>query len=80
MTVEARFTLNEKKETWAGEGNRSCTMLFAAVWGNGKGNESWSKTTPSGQLTMTVTNPPAIDYFKIGTTYRLILEEAPMQS
>ena len=77
--VEARFTLNEKKEVWQGSvESRCCQMLFAAVYGNGKGNESWSKATPSGQLTMTVTNPAAIDYFKIGTTYRVMLEEAPL--
>jgi len=75
--VEARFTLNEKKEVWQGQGSRCCQMLFAAVYGNGKGNESWSKATPSGQLTMTVTNPAAIDALQIGKTYRLMLEEAP---
>jgi hypothetical protein len=79
--VEARFTLNEKKEIWQGmPGSRCCQMLFAAVYGNGKGNESWSKATPSGQLTISVTNPSAIDFFELGKTYRLMFEEAPVQS
>jgi hypothetical protein len=78
--VEARFTLNEKKEVWQGnESSRCCQMLFAAVYNNGKGNESWAKATPVGQITMTVTNPAAIDFFKIGKTYRLMFEEAPAQ-
>jgi len=36
---------------------------------SGKENESWSKWTPSGELKLTITNPPAADFFEIGREY-----------
>ncbi len=34
-------------------------------------NKSWSKWTPSGQLSITITNPDAIDAFEKGNAYYL---------
>ncbi len=42
-----------------------------AVYGDGKGNESWSRYTPSGDLKMMITNPAAIDAFDVGKDYYL---------
>jgi hypothetical protein len=40
-------------------------------------NKSWSKWTPSGQLTMTITNPDAFNQFEVGQTYFLDFTPAP---
>ena len=40
------------------------------------GTEDWSKSTPHGELSMTVTNAAAVDQFEIGAVYRLTFEKA----
>lgn len=42
----------------------------------GEGNEGWSKFTPSGQLTMNITNPALLDSFDAGKDYYLDITEA----
>ena len=37
----------------------------------GPGNEEWSKWTPSGELSMSITNPAAIAEFEVGKDYYL---------
>jgi hypothetical protein len=41
------------------------------------GNKSWSKWTPSGQLSMTISNPQAQGKFQEGKLYYLDFSEAP---
>lgn len=36
---------------------------------NGKGNEDWSRWTPSGSLKLTITNPEAVKQFEVGKDY-----------
>lgn len=36
---------------------------------SGKGNASWSKFTPSGEITMCITNMDAVDQFDLGQEY-----------
>ena len=74
MSVQAKFQVQEIKHVYAGEGNDAATITMQAVT-TGEGNESWSKWTPSGELTMHVTNPDAIAKFKIGKPYLLTFEE-----
>lgn len=47
-----------------------------AVYGDGKGNESWSRFTPSGDLKMMITNPAAIEVFELGKDYFLDITPA----
>ena len=41
-----------------------------------EGNGDWSKWTPSGDLSITITNPSAIKQFEIGEVYLLTFERA----
>jgi hypothetical protein len=45
--------------------------LFAVNSADGKGNESWAKWTPSGNLQMTINAEGAVDVFKPGDVYFL---------
>ncbi len=38
-------------------------------------NIDWSKYTPNGEITMTITNPAAIDQFEIGEVYGVSFEK-----
>lgn len=42
------------------------SVKLSAVYGDGKGNEDWSKYTPQGDITMMITNPAASDFFTLG--------------
>lgn len=50
------------------------TITLIPVWNDGKGNESWSKATPSGKIELNVTNPAAIEQFTLGSEYELTFE------
>jgi hypothetical protein len=43
------------------------------------GNKSWSEWTPSGQLSMTISNPQAQGKFQEGSFYYLDFSEAPAE-
>lgn len=47
--------------------------LMAVTRGQGD-NASWSKYTPSGTLTMYVTNPDAVSEFELGKEYLITFE------
>lgn len=51
-------------------------VSFHAVYGEGKENKEWSKYTPSGNLTMSITNPDAFGWFEEGKEYFLDLTPA----
>ena len=51
-------------------------LKFSAVYGNGKENKDWSKWTPSGEITITVTNPNAIEPLEIGAEYFVTFQPA----
>lgn len=70
--VRAKFRVRDIKHLQTPSPDNVCAELtFFAVYDDGKGNETWSKATPSGDLKMLVTNPSAIDKFEIGKDYYL---------
>lgn len=72
MNVKARFRCTEIKNLLTSSPTDVlATITMIPVYGDGKGNESWSKYTPSGKLEMNVTNPAAIAGFELGKTYEL---------
>lgn len=46
-------------------------ITLNAVWGNGEANKEWSKWTPSGSLTMQISNPDACGKLEVGKEYYL---------
>ena len=69
MTVRAKFQCQSIQHLYTGQPGQVAQIKLHAVWGDGKGNESWSKATPSGELTMMITNSDAIDQFELGKSY-----------
>jgi len=69
MTVRAKFMCQAIHHIHSSETCAEITLR--AVWGDGKGNETWSKATPQGELKMMITNPAAIDQFDLGKSYFL---------
>jgi hypothetical protein len=80
MQVKAKFRCTEARKTvanggWGGPAPADqVTVLFNAVMG--PENTEWSKWTPSGMLSMNITNPTLLDHFVVGKDYFLMLEEA----
>jgi len=46
-------------------------VQFDAVYGDGTDNAEWSKWTPSGNLSMQITNPGAHEQFEVWKSYYL---------
>ena len=69
MSIRARFRVQSVKKL-AGE---TTIIELSAVMGATGDNVSWSKYTPSGALTLTVTNPDAAALFegRLGKDYYL---------
>ena len=51
-------------------------VKFGAVTADTEENKTWSKYTPQGEVTLTVTNPDAFGAFVPGTEYLLTFEAA----
>jgi hypothetical protein len=84
MSVKAKFVC-QKVEPYSNDGGKTTAgknITMSAVIGYGPGgvrhdeNESWSQATPSGQLSMHITNPAAFEQFEAGKNYYLIFETA----
>lgn len=79
MTVHAKFKCASVNFRDPGQADAvNAELKLSAVYGDGKDNASWSKWTPSGELTMVITNPGAAHYFKAGREYYLKFEEVPL--
>ena len=80
MKVRAKFRCVEAKQTvstgaWGSPQPKDAVyVVFNACIG--QGNEEWSKWTPSGQLSMNITNPDLLNHFVVGKDYYLDVEEA----
>ncbi|ASP84152.1 hypothetical protein CDO26_05730 [Sinorhizobium meliloti] len=47
----------------------AATVTLVPVWEQEGVNKGWSKTTPSGEIKMLITNPGAVDQFDLGKEY-----------
>lgn len=81
MPVAAMFQCKEVVSRMAygdeGEAVNMEVKLEACI--HGPGNEDWSKWTPAGELTMTITNPEVVGFFAPGKDYRIVMTERQPQ-
>lgn len=75
--IKARFTLQsiEQHATHADD-ECLCNVRFTAVTASNEDCKSWSKYTPNGELTMTITNPGALSALSVGQDYLLDISPA----
>jgi hypothetical protein len=81
MSVQAMFYVKEISHRPTTDATSvNAEVKLAAAFGSylkglPEGNSDWSKWTPSGELSMTITNPAAIEQFEPGAVYSLILDK-----
>jgi len=69
MRVQAMFKCESKAvATWD---PAQWIITFRATNKSDGDNMDWSKWTPTGSISMTVTNPEAVAAFEVGSFYRL---------
>ncbi|WP_316184761.1 MULTISPECIES: hypothetical protein [unclassified Bradyrhizobium] len=77
MMVRAKFFVEDIRHNDVPGTDQYATITMKPVFGTYADgdvegtNKSWSKWTPSGQLSITITNPDAIDAFEKGKAYYL---------
>ncbi|QOF71493.1 hypothetical protein IG197_27775 [Aminobacter sp. SR38] len=82
MTVQAMFYVKGiNHHATADAASVNVEVKLAAAFGSylkglPEGNGDWSKWTPSGELSLTITNPAAVAQFEIGEVYSLTFEKA----
>lgn len=82
MAVRAMFYVTEINHRATQDPNAvNAQVKLSAAFGTylkgiKEGNGDWSKYTPSGEISMTITNPGAIEQFSIGEVYELRFEKA----
>lgn len=79
MPVDAMFKCKEvtTRESFSSEAVAVSVKLEACI--DGPGNEDWSKYTPAGEMTMTITNPAVEGFFVAGEDYRLSITKRQPQ-
>lgn len=78
MAIRAKFSCAFLEEIKTPEGDKeSETVTLHAVYGtDGTDNATWSKWTPAGTLSMTISNPEAFGQFVRGKEYFLDIKPA----
>lgn len=66
--VRARFWVKEIIHHHNGSvgTDQPVTVKLSVAYNNGEGNKDWAKYTPSGDIVMMITNPPASEMFELG--------------
>lgn len=86
MTVRAMFYVKEINHRATGDtSSANVEVKMGAAFGSylkglPEGNGDWSKYTPSGDLSITITNPAAIEQFEVGEVYELRFDKAEKAS
>ena len=73
MTVRARVQLAKRTQT--GSSGTTVELTPVATSDPNDPNYSYSKYTPSGNLSLFITNPAAADFFEFGEFYDVTFEE-----
>ncbi len=69
MAVRAKMRCMLLKDGGSGEDGQIRTVSFYPVHEDNGLNKEWSRWTPSGELTLTITNPAAHRQFELGKVY-----------
>lgn len=68
--IQAKVTVYHISESKSTDGEKYSETIHAyPVYGTGEENKSYSDTTPSGSISLTITNKSAWGFFKEGREY-----------
>lgn len=73
MSLRAKFQVSNVTKTASGDE----IVAMVAVVGGSDENKQWSKYTPAGSLSMTISNPEAQGKLVPGQSYYLDIMDAP---
>ncbi|NTI27675.1 hypothetical protein [Rhizobium rhizogenes] len=82
MSVQAMFYVKEINHRATGQTDAvNAEVKLGAAFGSylqglPEGNGDWSKWTPQGDITITITNPAAIEEFELGQVYKTTFVKA----
>lgn len=69
MNVRAKFRVTSVQQYPTAGEFQYAQVTMMPVYNDSPENESWSKATPSGQISMMITNPEAAGAFVTGKSY-----------
>lgn len=72
MAIQARMFVQSLKQNAGSPEAREVVMTAVT---RGQDSASWSKWTPSANLTMFITNPAALDQIQVGKEFLLTFED-----
>ena len=72
-SIIARFRCQQAESTKEYDAIKLSAAYSSAP---GSPNAQWSKWTPSGELSMTISNPPARGFFEAGEEYEILIQPA----
>lgn len=75
MTVRAKFRVNALKTILDYNGNKQEIVDLMAV--SDDANKAWSMYTPQGTISLTITNPAAVEQLALGKFFYVDFTEAP---
>lgn len=74
--VRCKMIVHELKQT-IGYGGARPSEVVVLLPVSGKANATWSKWTPSGCIELQITNPDALEQFKLGEHFFVDFSPAP---
>lgn len=77
--VRAKFWVTNVNHAHTGPGNIFAEVKMAPVYSGQDGNPAnaeWSKATPQGAISLSITNPEAIEQFELGKSYWIDISPA----
>lgn len=77
LTVVAKMRCVERKDMQhdANAAGKTTAVRLQPVYASEGPNASWSKYTPSGEVTLQITNEAAVEAFKLGRCYLVRFDE-----
>lgn len=75
MTVRAKFQVTARKQLLAYGGAGQEVVELSAVMD--EANKAWSMYTPQGTISLTITNPEAVDQLALGGFFYVDFTPAP---
>lgn len=79
MSVTAKFIVDATLTRKHSDKDACNTTVSLQADTSGKGNDAWSKYTPSGTIEMQITNPAAAAFFTVGKAVLITFDDFDLE-